>query len=334
MKKKKVLITIAIVLFAVTLAGFIAFSGFVGYMTFTNSTKLSTNEDTDMEHSIAYFESVGFDYSAFLNEYNISSIKIPSSFEEHTIPADYIVSESEDADTVIMIHGLGGNRQTVFPNAGLFLQQGYNVLAYDQRSAGENTAQYSTFGYLESNDTADCVAYLDKLLSSDKQIYIWGVSNGAGTAGLSVRHDIVESRVEGLILDCPISNTRDMIRVAMEDMNLGVSLDFPLFCGNIWNRAVLGFTYDQASTAESLAESNLMVLMLATEADKVTPYWMAEEIHRAAPNTTLVSVKDSPHAEIYFEYPELYKESVLSFLEFGKSLPRFRIEVPESEGVQ
>lgn len=48
---------------------------------------------------------------------------------------------------VSLVYGLGGNRYTNYPIEEMFLQKGYNVLTYDQRSSNENTAQYTTFGY-------------------------------------------------------------------------------------------------------------------------------------------------------------------------------------------
>ena len=93
------------------------------------------------------------------------------------IPADYIYALGEEGDknnpTVILVHGLGGNRYTNYPLAEMFLQKGYNVLTYDQRSSNENTAQYTTFGYWEKYDLID---YIDYVYSHapEQVIGIWG----------------------------------------------------------------------------------------------------------------------------------------------------------------
>lgn len=314
MKNKKLGKRIIVWVASFLVVGLVMLVGFCGYMTFANITRLSTNEETTIEKSLAYFHSIDFDYDEFLRQYEMESLQIPSSLDGHIIPADYIVAGSRDADTIIMIHGLGGNRQTVFPIATLFLEQGYNVLAYDQRSAGENTAKYTTFGYLESDDAADCVRYLDGVLSDGRSIYIWGVSNGAATAGIATRHAIVEERAAGIILDCPISNTVDMMRLSMQEMDLGAPVDFLIFCGDLWNRVALGFSYGQASSELHISQSRLPILIIATEADEVTPYWMARNVYAAAQNATMVSVQNSAHATIYFDDPALYETAVFAFM--------------------
>lgn len=66
----------------------------------------------------------------------------------------------------------------------MFLENGYNVVSYDQRSSGENRAQYTTFGYLESDDLADCVEYLKDNINDNNKIGIWGTSYGGATVGI------------------------------------------------------------------------------------------------------------------------------------------------------
>lgn len=59
--------------------------------------------------------------SAFLGSctYTIEKVEITSTFDEHMIPADYIYALGEEGDknnpTVILVHGLGGNRYTNYP---------------------------------------------------------------------------------------------------------------------------------------------------------------------------------------------------------------------------
>lgn len=59
------------------------------------------------------------DYDVFCNTYTIEHIDIVSTFDGHVIPADYIYAlgkeENKDNSTVILVHGLGGNRYTNYP---------------------------------------------------------------------------------------------------------------------------------------------------------------------------------------------------------------------------
>lgn len=285
-----------------------------GYIVFHNTSQLVSNDAAYFENSMAYFKERGFDYSGLLETYNVEKVELTSSYDGHTIPAELIYANSKNNDTVILIHGLGGNRIEILPFASIFLEHGYNILSYDQRGAGENYAPYTTLGCLESYDTADYVTYLDDMIGQDKKIHIWGTSAGAATAGMAVSRGIVEDRVASLILDCPISSNDDMARLNMSGMNIGIPLDFLMFSADIYYQLTLGFSYSKASAEECLKNSALPVLILATKADETAPYFMAEKIHAAASDSTLVFVEDSAHGRLFRDYPDWYEEQILLFL--------------------
>lgn len=317
MNRRKLIKRIVIGLALLIVIGFTAMVFITGYIVFSNTTQLSSNDSANAENSMTFFEENGkyrFDYADFQEKYMMKKIELTSSYDEHTIPGDLIYTNDINNDTVIMIHGLGGNRVSLLPIAVMFLEHGYNVLTYDQRSAGENFAPYTTFGYLESYDTADGVAYLDETIDADKKIHIWGASNGGATAGIALSRGIVKDRVASLILDCAISNTEDMMRYRMGSMDIGISLDFLMFSGNIYNRLALGFSYSDASAEECLRNSTLPVLILATKADETTPFFMAENLHEAASGSIFAFVEDSPHVDEFFDYPDWYEEQVFSFI--------------------
>ena len=166
MKALKFLIVILIIL-AVGIAG----TGFyAGTQVFDVSVQMVTNKTTTLESGYDYLKAIQFDISSFQQSYQIERIEIDSTFDGHIIPADYITSRDPNSDTVILVHGMGGNRVSVYPQAEMFLRNGYNVLTYDQRSSGENTAQYTTYGYLESKDLIDCIRFIDAQIDESKQL--------------------------------------------------------------------------------------------------------------------------------------------------------------------
>ena len=120
---KKAVKIILIVIVVVLIVSFIGTSGFIGLQVFEGSTQLVTNENTK-GISKALWEDYIFDYESFSNKYKVEELKIDSSFEEHIIPADYIYAiesqNSKNNKTVIMAHGLGGNRHSNYPIAEFF----------------------------------------------------------------------------------------------------------------------------------------------------------------------------------------------------------------------
>ena len=67
----------------------------------------------------------------------IDEFSIPASHDSHDIQVDYLYtknSSDKNNNTVIITHGNGSNRKRVYPYAEIFLENGYNVLCFDQRS--------------------------------------------------------------------------------------------------------------------------------------------------------------------------------------------------------
>ena len=319
MKSKKKIIKIIISVFLIIiLFGALGASYFIGNLVFEGSTQLVTNESTATVSS-NFWQTYNIDYEAFKEDYKIEKIELKSSLDEHIIPADYIYSknnEDKNKDTVILVHGLGGNRLNTYPIAQIFLNQGYNVVAYDQRSSGENTAQYTTFGYLESEDLKDYITYV-KEENKDNKLVVWGTSFGGATVGIALGDEKVNEVVDNVILDCPVSNMEHMIKVQLEEMNIGAPIDYLLTTGNIVNKMKLGFGYDDADVTKYTSKTTIPTLIFNSKNDDVTPYFMGEDIYNSIThnNKKLVTVTDSEHANIHLDYRDKYEKEILDFIE-------------------
>lgn len=308
---KRVFISLAIII----VVGFIAMTIFTGRMVFLNTSQISTNDPRFVEYAMEFFNEISFDYIGFQAQYAIEEVEIDSSFGDHTIPGKLIYNLDKNNDTIIMIHGLGGNHMEILPRTAIFLEHEYNVLVYDQRNAGGNFAQYNTFGFWESYDAADCVAYLDGIIGADKEIHLMGLSQGGATAAIALSHDNVQKRISSVILDSAISNTDDALRAVMGPMNIGLPLDFLMFSGNLYNQLAVGYSYGDVSAVNCLKDTTLPVLILATKADEITPFFIAEKLHTASSGSVLAYVEDSEHIRMFYDYPEWYGEQVFSFLD-------------------
>lgn len=314
---KKVVKIILLVIVALLLVTFIAISSFTGLQVFSSSTQLVTNEGTKGV-SQEIWDDYSFDYESFIDTYKVENLNIESSFGEHIVPADYIYaidSNSKDNKTVIMVHGLGGNRLTNYPIAVFFLEQGYNVVTFDQRSSNDNTAQYTTFGYFEKYDLIDCIEYVEQQAPAQK-IGVWGASFGGATAGLAIGHDDTSEKVDFLILDCPISSMEWMLKDTMKDMEIGIPLPYLSWCGDIVNKLKLGFTYQDADVPSAMKNTNTPVLIINSKADTLTPYFMGKDIYDAiqGDNKEIWSVEDSEHFEIWQDYNQEYRDKMESYI--------------------
>lgn len=324
-KRTKIILVILIVVLAL----FLGVSYFIGTQVFKGSTQLVTCEDTSIVKD-SFWEKYDMDLDSFCNTYTIEKIEITSTFDGHVIPADYIYAlgaeSNKNNQTVILVHGLGGNRYTNYPLAEMFLQKGYNVLTFDQRSSNENTAQYTTFGYWEKYDLID---YIDYVYShAPEQVTgVWGTSFGGATAGLAMGNKEVENKVDFLILDCPVSSMKWMVEEEMRNMDIGLPISYMTFCGNIFNKIELGFNYEDADVCSEIKNIEIPTLIINSKADKLTPQFMGQEIYDAINNDAMKmiwTVEDSEHTEMWLDYNQQYREKVEELLGYLQYFPLAR----------
>jgi len=311
---KKKLTKILTSIFCIILVGFLGMSYYIGTQVFKGSTQLVTCEDTSQVKE-TFWTKYGIDYQTFCNTYQIEKIELTSTFDGHMIPADYIYALGNENDknnpTVIMVHGLGGNRYANYPIAEMFLEKGYNVLTYDQRSSNENTARYTTFGYWERYDLTDYITYVYDL-APDKVIGVWGASFGGATAGLAMEDKAVEEKIDFLILDCPVSSMKWMVEEELRNMDIGLPISYMLLCGNVLNKGKLGFGYEDANVCRTISNVEIPVLVINSKIDTVTPQFMGQDIYDAISSSKKMiwTVEDSEHTEMWLDHNTEYREHV------------------------
>ena len=312
-KKKLIFIVVAAVLtvLIILIAGI---SYFLGSQVVAGSTQLVTNEST-ANISDDFWTENGMDLDEFLGRYTIEKIEIISSFDGHIIPAEFISYGEKKQDTVIMVHGLGGNRHSNYPVAELFLANGFNVITYDQRSSNENTAEKTTFGYWEKYDLIDCIEYV-KVNSDYNTIGVWGASFGGATAVQAVAYEDTQESVSFLLLDCPVSSMEWMIEEEMKNMDMGIPVSYMTWCGNVVNKLELGFSYKDADSTEAAKRILIPTLVMNSKVDKVTPYFMGKDIfdNINTDEKELWTVQDSPHCDLWSDYNDEYCNKVTNFM--------------------
>lgn len=295
----------------------------VAAVLFIYPLQLTTSENTGTNTGFSYLYHVGFDVNDFYEAYQIETVEIHSSFDGHVIPADYITQNGErNAPTVIMVHGSGGNRMTVYPMAKLFLDWGYNVIAYDQRSSGDNTARYTTFGYWECYDTQDYVEYARQYVGSEQLLGLWGTSFGAATVGLALAIPQVESQVDFVVLDCPLGNMKEIIKIKMDAFGLRPVSNYMLPVGSFLTKLKMGFSYEDVDVYAAVSKTDIPILVYNTKSDQVTPWYMGQKIYDVSPSSIkyIYTAQDSYHVNVFYDHYEDYKAYLIRFLDEVETL--------------
>ena len=270
-------------------------------------------------------------------DFTYTYVEIPSQRFGHTITAatitasgaadDAPVTDSDDPPAsgsqpagprgiVVMVHGLGGAKETILTPARMFLEMGYDVLTIDERRSGGNTASANGSGVLESFDVLDAVRYARTHLGGGGPLILWGESYGGAASAIAASRDA--EYIDGLILDCPVSDARYLMRkwTADKSAETGIPIDRLLTAGDLVNRVRYGFSLDDADVTRWVGDIQVPTLVYVSEADKVTPAWMGQDIYDALPtgSKTIVTSKSSPHVRIREKEPKLYRNALKEFM--------------------
>jgi len=94
----------------------------------------------------------------------------------------FIAAEGTPRATVILAHGIDGNRSDMLPRAWFLFRDHYNTLVVDLRAHGDSGGNYATTGYMEAFDIQGAISYLRRSRPDRGPIILFGHSYGAVAA--------------------------------------------------------------------------------------------------------------------------------------------------------
>lgn len=286
----------------------------VGYRVSNIYTHLTTPDNT-LRADRTYLNSINFNKEQFLNQYHNKTIKLNSSKYNHTFEGQLISPQVASKGTVIMAHGLGGSRQSIYPVADIFLSLGYSVFAIDLPNAGSSTSTLNTFGIRESYDVLDAINYIAKD-NNDKPMILWGMSYGAGAAAIAAGRD--DSKIDNIILDSPLSDPEVMIVQGLNFIKHSENVPPKLikYSSELYTTIRYGFSIDSMQADKWLKNTEKPVLILSSNSDKVTPPFMAEALFEASSNedSRIVKFHNVSHAMLYYDEKERYVKAIRDYL--------------------
>ena len=253
---------------------------------------------------------------AYGTDYVSEKVEITSTFDGHTIPADYILANgNQNNDTIIFIHGAQENRRAFPELIKIYLERGYNVLAYDQRSSGENLAPYCTFGFLEQYDLTQYVEYVNNIISDDKKLYVYARSQSGCTVGRVLATPFGNENIDGAILDCALSSMYNIISARAADYVEPENVEKYLGYGEkVLGYLFDGFTYDSCEMPQYYAKTTVPTLVLTCEEDTFVDKSMPISIYNAIPGKKYLYISEpSTHCRIHECDPEKYTSLIDDF---------------------
>lgn len=289
---------------------FIGMTIFIGHQIVAGYTNAMPRETT-IENSKHFL--IG--YSDLVKKYKVENLSIPSTYDSHKVPA-FLAKKDGNNNIAILVHGMGGTKETTYSVAQMFLDLGYDTLAIDQRNSGENMADENTFGYKESFDVLDAINYASELSQYDKKL-LWGESYGGLTSVIAAGRD--DSKIDYLILDCPVSDggffTKEIYKEVSSEQ--GIPIAYMEFSEKIMSKIKLGFTVGDTDASEWIKNADVPVLIFNSKVDTVTPEYMGERLYNAISHNKkeIFTSETSPHVEIRVLEKDEYIKEIKNFLD-------------------
>lgn len=312
--KKKVIIGLCIVLGILIIAA-VGASYYFGKLVVEGLFYQNEGNDTK-NNSIKHLELWGYDLDSFNNTYIGDNLRIVAS-DGNTVPVTYFSTDGNtDKNTVILIHGAGGDHVSVYPLAEIYLSNGWNVITFDMRGHGDNESELVTFGYLERIDVEALVDYAEEI-TNDKRIVVHGQSMGGGIAGMYAVTDHASEYIDAVIMDSPVHSMEDMFSRVWEQMDDsgGIPLFYMITCGNLYMKLNYGFGFKDVEITEEQKYNNVKTLVIVSNRDEVCLPEDVTALYKniASSEKELIEI-DSAHIMGIIDHTEEYEEAVMGFL--------------------
>ena len=221
------------------------------------------------------------------------------------------------APICIQFHGYRSDAMRDFSGGfKTVIDRGHNTLVVDQRAHGKSGDNKITFGVRESLDCKEWVKYVIDRFGEDTEIFLAGVSMGAATVLMALEHDL-PGNVKGVFADCGYSSIEKIIKHACKKEGFPPKLVYPFV--RLGSILFSRFDPSSKSSAETVAMSDIPVLIFHGDADKVVPCEMAYEIYEGSGKREGVFLEIFPgasHGYSYLTDPERYKKAADDFAKY------------------
>lgn len=311
-KVKKILKIATSVLGILILISFIGFSSFIGISSADGLINYNKGNDT-AGNSRKQLEVWGYNTAEFEKNYEVE--KLTTKAEDDNIVPMYRYNslKSDSKGTAILVHGFGGNYICVYPQIEMYIKEGWDVIAIDQRASGASMNNKLSFGYYEQLDVKAVVDYVKK--NHDGKIIVHGFSMGAHTSGLYASTQHAKDNVDKVVLDGPFDCMKSMFLDVWYKMDTGLPGDFAVFCTNIALKLKYGFTFNDANVTIAVKNCEVPTLLIQSEKDTVSTVSMGEGIYKnIKTDDKEYWLVDSKHIMGYIDFPEEYSKKVFDFI--------------------
>lgn len=308
-KKKKIILTISILLLVVILGA----GGLVGNYfynlalnPFTSKDMIFGDDDDDTSLEVEA------DVNWLIKDSNYIDTYITSS-DNLKLHAYEVKNENKTDKWAIVVHGYTSEGKLLSSKAKHLYNMGYNVLVPDLRSHGSSEGDYIGMGWDDRLDIIDWINYIVKN-NPNSEIALHGTSMGSATV-LMVSGEKLPSNVKAIVADCGYTSVYDEFSYQLKQLfNLPA---FPIMnFSDVVTHIRAGYCLNDASAINQVKKSTTPILYIHGDKDDFVPYYMMDELYNATNSEKeKLTIEGGEHANSDLVNPKLYWSTVNSFLE-------------------
>src|SRR5580704_12547375 len=200
-----------------------------------------------------------------------------------------------NGNAVILLHGVGDNRQGAMGFGELFLSNGFAVLVPDSRAQGESGGGFPTYGIKESDDVH---RWFDWLVMQQHPKCIFGMGESMGAA--IVLQSVETTPFCAVVAESSFASFRQIAYVRLGQFFrtgtwLGrIALRPAVELAFLYGRLTRGINLANASPESSVAGRRVPILLIHGLADDNIPPQQSEQIR--AHNPTEIVLWEVPNA--------------------------------------
>ena len=220
--------------------------------------------------------------------------------------------------TLVLLHGWHRNRSRIINHAKMFVDNGYHVILYDQRSHGESDNGLITFGQGESEDLFSCLAYL-KTINEINLSKLGAVGFSLGSGGLIYAASSTTNKklFKAIILEGAFANSYDTGKYMLQNRFgsfFGYLIGIIFFTLGTKIMSLGKFKHSLPYKRIGLI-STTPILVIRGDNDYMVPKESSEKLINSITGTKEVWYNENGnHTDSLITYPDEYRRKVLNFL--------------------
>jgi len=222
--------------------------------------------------------------------------------------ATWFMSAQDAHATIVLLHGVRGDRRAMLKRARLFHDAGYAIVMIDFQAHGESPGQNITIGHLERHDARAAVEFARRM-NPDHRIGVVGVSMG-GAAALLASPLTVDALVLESVYPTISEAVHDRIWAQVGPLSHVLT---PLLLCQLQPR--LGITPDDLRPIDQIDDIACPVLVASGELDQHTTLAETQRMYDAASEPKQLAIfTGAAHVDLLRHDHDKYVDQVLGFL--------------------